>query len=230
MLAGTAPVESFTAGLVESWPAAPAAFEGAEVVQAMVELPYALRQSTLPPALHPTNPPTCVLQAWRCTDGPWGAFAFAQVRIQCRSGLRPRGFVRACVASTEAAADGLRAWGFAPVVGDVEVRRYYDEVTVDAPGLLSLRATGPDPLDAGDVAHSATLNLAETPNGLRLVQLDIALAPTRVERVRPAAAVEGLPLGVPVSASVAVGSLALEPVRYACRPDVLAFEGTETVT
>jgi hypothetical protein len=33
-----------------------------------------------------------------------------------------------------------------------------------------------------------------------------------------------------VSASVAVGTATLPPVRYACRPDVLAFEGTETVS
>ena len=238
MLVGTASIDDLAAstGEVVAWPTEAVSLADVEVVQAMFELPYALRETLLPPSLHPTNPPTAVVQAWRATAGPWGPFSFVQLRVQCRSGLRPRGLVVGSVADGGAAAEGLGAWGFAPSVAAVAIRRFYDAVTVDAPG-LHLRAVEPVPLDAGDVSYSSTLNVATTPNGLRLVQLDTDVELRRVERVRPVEVhLDGAAWGVPtmslvdpVSASVGVGRVVLQPVRYCCRPDVLAFEGTETV-
>ena len=225
-----------------TWDVPTVSLDGAELVQAMFELRTVGRESALPPALHPTNPPTLVVQAWRCPESPWGAFELAQVRVQCRSGLRPRGFVVGCVVDNGIAADALAgAWGFAPTSGAVRLRRFYDETTVevDVAGVEILRFSGrdPDPLGQDDVAYSSTLNLAHTPNGLRLVQLDMAHAVTRVERVHPSllrfdAAAWGNPAldpWYPVSATVAVGTMTLPPVRFCCRPDVLAFEGTEAV-
>lgn len=237
MLVGTADVASLPAGAVPDWVDEPAALEDLEVVQAMFEVPYAIRESLLPPALHPTNPPTAVVQAWRCGASPWGPFSLVQLRVQCRSGLRPRGFVVGSTVDSAAAAAGLaRGWGFTPSVGPVALRRFYDAVTIEAPGLV-LRAVEPVPLDAGDVGHSSTLNLAMTPNGLRLVQLDTEVSLERVERVRIVeGSLDGAAWGAPqlslrhgVSASVGLGRAVLLPVRYCCRPDVLAFEGTETV-
>jgi hypothetical protein len=162
--------------------------------------------------------------------------------VQCRSGLRPRGFVVGAVVDIEAAGAALAAgWGFTPTLGEVRLRRFYDETTVevDVDGTPVLRLSGgdPDPLGTHDVSYSSTLNLAETPNGLRLVQLDLDVAPDRVERLHPRIEVFDadawgsalLDPWYPVSASVAVGTATLPPVRYVCRPDVLAFEGTETV-
>src|SRR5207253_52354 len=116
----------------------------------------------------------------------------------------------------------------------VEVRRGYDETAVETEG-LRLRLLDPLPLDTSDAQYSSTLNLAHTPNGLRLVQLDVDAALDRVERVSPVleefdADVWGAPLldpWYPVSATVSTGRLTLAPVRFCCRPDVLAFEGTE---
>ena len=93
------------------------------------------------------------------------------------------------------------------------------------------------PCSCRDVNHSSTLNLAHTPNGLRLVQLDLTTELDRVERVQPELEVFeperwGSPLldpWYPVAATVAVGRVTLPPVRFCCRPDVLAFEGTEAV-
>lgn len=242
MLVGSAAVGTFPAGSVSSWDAPAAELDGLELLQAMFELPSSARESVLPPALHPTNPATVVVQAWRCTSSPWGAFALVQLRVQCRSGLRPRGFVVGSVCDSSEAATGLGdGWGFSPRAGQVRLRRGYDEVALDVEvggvEVLALRGRDPDPLGADDVGYSSTLNLAETPNGLRLVQLDLSVAPQRVERLRPTitafdAASWGQPLlrpTTPVSASIAVGRATLEPVRYCCRPDVLAFEGTETV-
>lgn len=237
MLVGTADVASLPAGDVRAWRREPVELDDVELVQAMFELPYAVREALLPPALHPTNPPTVVLQAWRCGASPWGVFSLVQLRVQCRSGLRPRGLVVASRVDNPDAAAGLGdGWGLAPTIGPVLVRRYYDAVTVETQG-LAFRAVEPLPLDPGDVSYAATLALATTPNGLRLVQLDAELTLERAERVRIAAAeLDGGAWGAPlvrlghaVSASVGVGRGVLQPVRYWCRTDVLAFEGTETV-
>ena len=89
MLTGTAAVEDLPAGHVPTWDVEPVVLDDLEVVQAMFELRAAGREAVLPPALHPTNPPTLVIQVWRCGASPWGPFELAQVRVQCRSGLRP---------------------------------------------------------------------------------------------------------------------------------------------
>lgn len=244
MLVGTASVEALAAGAasVPTWDVAPGVLEGVEVVQAMFELRSSAREAVLPPALHPTNPPILVVQAWRAPSSPWGAFTLAQVRVQCRSGLRPRGFVVGSVVDAAAAADGLAAgWGFAATVGVVRLQRAYDRTTVEVEvggrRILGLVGADPDPLGEHDVSWSSTLNLAHTPNGLRLVQLDLEVEPDRLERLRPsldefAAGTWGSDLldpWYPVAASVAVGRATLPPVRYCCRPEVLAFDGTEVV-
>ena len=243
MLVGTASLDELTTGNVPSWDVDTVALDDFEIVQALFELRTAGREAVLPPGLHPTNPPTLAVQVWRCGASPWGPFELAQVRVQCRSGLRPRGFVTGCVIDNDAAGDALGAgWGFAPVGGAVRLRRFYDESTieVDIAHRPVLRLTGrdPDPLGAHDVTWSSTLNLATTPNGLRLVQLDLDVEADRVERLRPSLSLFDaetwgsslLDPWYPISASVAVGRATLPRVRYCCRPDVLAFEGTETVS
>ena len=242
MLSGTAAVEDFASGQVPTWDVEPVVLEDFEIVQALFELRSAARQAVLPPALHPTNPPTLVVQVWRCGVSRWGPFELAQVRVQCRSGLRPRGFVTASVIDNDAAAAGLGAgWGFTARVGAVRLRRFYDETTVevdvDGQSVLRLAGVDPNPLGPHDAGYSSTLNLAQTPNGLRLVQLDLDVSPDRVERLRPSLTTfdaeawgnRVLDPYYPVSASVAVGRATLPRVRYCCRPDVLAFVGTETV-
>ena len=245
MLVGSAAVDDLAHDLatIASWRADSVELDGVEIVQAMFELPYTARESVLPPSLHPTNPPTMVLQAWRCRESPWGAFELAMVRVQCRSGLRPRGLVVASVIDNDGAGRALSdGWGLNPKVGDVRVRRFYDATTVDVSvegrTILDLRGADPDPLGPGDVNYSSTLNLAHTPNGLRLVQLDTHADLDRAERMHSEVVTYdregwGTPMLEPrhaVSASVGIGRLTLDRVRYCCKPDVLAFEGTETVS
>lgn len=227
MLTGSAPVDSFERGQVQTWDTPALVLDDVVIVQAMFELRASAREAVLPPSLHPTNPPTVVIQAWS------GPINVVQVRVQCRSGLRPRGFVVGAVGDAPAR---LAPWGFAARQGDVVMRRGYDETTVVTGG-LSLRLVDPEPLDIADAQYSSTLNLADTPNGLRLVQLDVDADLTRVERATPrleqfdpaAWGNDLLDPWYPVSATVATGRLTLEPVRFVCRPDVLAFEGTEPV-
>ena len=217
---------------------------GAEVLQALFELRVDGREAALPPALHPVNPPTAVIQVWRCPDTPWGPYSVAQVRVGARSGLRPRGHVQGCVGDNAAAVDALRTrWGFPVQPGHVRLDRHFDgttaEVLVDGRPVLSVRGTDPEPLGPGDVAYSTAVTLAHTPRGLRLVQVEYDLAAERAERLRPLplGAFDAVRLGAhpsidpwyPVSASIAVGTLTLHPLRYVCRPDELAFTATEPV-
>ena len=178
----------------------------------------------------------------RVGSSPWGPFALAQTRIECRSGVRPRGFLVGAVVDNAAAAAALSSrWGFCVVPGEVRLRRFYDrvraEVTIDGEEVLGLGLRDPEPLSAADVQYVANMNLAETPNGLRLVQVDAAFTVERAERGDPeVTAFEGDAWGVeeldpwyPISASLTAGTMTLPRLRYLCRADVWAFDGTERV-
>lgn len=245
MLSGTAPLAELLghAATMPSFDTAAETFPDAVVFQAMCEIAVAGRQSSLPAGLHPTNPPSLVVQAWRCPESPWGPFSMAQLRVGCRSGLRPRGMVQGCVVDTADAAVALRErWGFPAQVGTVQLDVGYHEVVLrvglDGREVAALHALGPVPLDPGDVSFATTVVLARTPRGERLVQVDTELAVTRAERLRLSrpmidAAAAGVHPSVvvthPVAASVSRGALTLEALRYVSRPEELAFTGTEPV-
>ena len=202
------------------------------------------RQASLPPGLHPTNPPTFVVQLWRCGESPWGPFGLAQARIGSRSGLRPRGFVQGCVCDNDAAADALRRrWGFPVQRGSVVLRRQYDAtygaVTIGDVQVYEIHAPRPGSsrtrrrvlLDRGDPRH--------TPRGLRLVQVDIDVTVQRAERYKPRLLhFDGPRWGVhpsvvpyhPVSASTADGEITIQRLRYVNKPDELAFTSTEVLS
>jgi hypothetical protein len=215
---------------------APLVLPGAAVLQLITEIRVTGREASLPPSLHPTNPPSAVLLFWDCPESPWGPFRMAQGRVACRSGLRPRGFVQGCVVDNAEACAALRSeWGFPAEVGEVRVDRGYDRVAASA-ARDAVAGRDPDPLGAGDIAFTTTVALAGTPRGLRLVQIDCDYAVTRAERVRPA--VEAFAGGWmhpavepshPISASVALADITLQPHRYVSKPDELAFTGTETI-
>ena len=99
MLFGTADVEALAANapVMERLDTEPLVLPDAWVLQVTYEMPSTAREVLLPPALHPTDPPLVSWTFLRCASGPLGAFALAQLRIECRSGLRPRGFLVASV-------------------------------------------------------------------------------------------------------------------------------------
>ena len=244
MLVGTASVDELVAhaATMPSFDTEALALPDTEVLQALFEVRVAGREAALPPALHPVNPPTFVVQVWHCSDSPWGACTIAQARIGARSGLRPRGHVQACVCDNDDAVEALRTrWGFPARRGDVHLHRHFDGtdagVVLDGTTVLAVRGVDPEPLGPGDIAYSTAVTLAHTPRGLRLVQVEDDVEAVRAERLRllPLAAFDGAALGVhpsvdpwyPVSASIAVGTVTLLPIRYVCRPDELAFTGTE---
>lgn len=244
MLIGTASPEALAAGAptIASWGGEAAQLRQVEVLQVIFEIAAQAREEMLPPALHPTNPPLSTWLLYRCGDSPWGSFAMAQTRIECRSGVRARTFHVASVVDNERAAAALASrWGFAIRPGRITLERGADgvraAVALESGAILDLEVTALEPLASDDVQYIANMNLAHTPSGLRLVQVEPAYETRRAERGRPRllafdAAAWGEP-GIaptyPVAAALCTADVTLPPVRFVCRPDVLAFEGTESV-
>ena len=133
------------------------------------------------------------------------------------------------------------------------MRRHYDGVDLtvapagetsngalardSAGAMLQLSALDPDPLSVGDLQHVGSMNLAHTPLGLRLVQIETHHEPSRVERLAARidafdAAAWGQPLLDPywvVSCSVSLEDIEIPPIRFVCDPAKPAAEGTERV-
>ena len=244
MITGTAPLDELKARRprLASFAAAPVALPGTEIVQAMFEMPSSARECIVPAGLHPTIPPALVLHAWRCPESPWGAFSLVQTRAQTRSGVRPRGFVTGAACDNPRAAEALSSgFGYPALAAEIRWQRAYDSVRLEvARGgetILAFEGADPDPLAAGDVQFSGTLNLADTPRGWRLVQVDPEFKPSRAERLRPklsafTPAAWGDPRldpYYPVSASITLADVTIPALRFVCRPEELAFTGTEKV-
>jgi len=244
MLIGSANIEELAARapVMKRLDGEPVTCERADVLQVMYEIASPCREAMLPPGLHPTDPPIVTWLVYRCPESPWGGFAIAQTRIECRSGLRLRAFLVSAVVDNAAAAQALATrWGFTTQLGQIAVHRHYDSVrvAVAASGrpLLDVVVSDPEPLSPDDVQYVANMNLAHTPRGLRLLQVEPRYHIHRVERGRPrVTAFDGAAWGdsriqpvYPVSASLAAADFTIPRIRFVCRPDVLAFEGTEAV-
>jgi hypothetical protein len=242
MLQGTAAVDGLAAWAptMVGLDTEPLVLDDVEIVQVHYEIDARDLEAPLPPALHPTVPPHISLVAWRASDGPLGAFSLVQLRVGCRSGIRQRGFVLGAVTDAAGAAEALASrWGYPCASGAIEIDRGYDrtrvQVTIGAEPVLDVSLLDPLALAPDDVQFIASMHLAHTPRGLRLVQVDPDIALTRVERSRPDLAcfvagawhADGVVPRWPISASVAIGRVTLPALRYVCRPDVMAFEGTE---
>jgi len=220
----------------------PLKLHGVETFQVFCEIERDGSEALLPPGLHPTVPPAVTWLVQRVSESPWGAFSLAQCRIECRSGLRPRGFLLGGVADrADAAAALAQRWGYALRPGEIRLDRAYDRigaaVRVEGEDVLRAALRDPMPLGSADAYYVANVNLAHTPNGLRLVQVDPEFEIERAERGRPlierfmpaAWNAGGLRPSYPVSGSFTIAAVTLPALRYVSRPDVLAFEGTERV-
>ena len=225
-----------------SWPAREAlALPRARVLQCLFEIESQPLCALLPPALHPTLPPIVCWNAYQFPESPWGTFSLAQTRIQCRSGLRPRGLLLSAVVDAPAAADALaRGWGFRCRPGQIawEPTAQGSRLRVegsDGACELALRLEVPVELPAADVQFVAGMHPAHTERGYRLVQVDLDHAIARAQRGRPVlehfdAAAWGdarVRPCWPVSISAAEADVTLAPLRYFCRPELSAFAGTE---
>jgi hypothetical protein len=247
MLTGVADAERLAEGLpaptIEAWSADSFDLSDVTVLQVIAELRRAHRDELLPPALHSTDPPALSIQAWRVGDSPVGPFAFAHTRLSCRSGVRARGFTTAAFTTSPDAAALLRVrFGFPCRPAEVDLEPHYDgcdlTVTVEGRPVLVVAALDPQPLGPEDVQYTSTLNLAHTPNGLRLVQVETDHHADNVERVKARVVrFEGEvwgdgrldPYHVVTTTLARDRTITLPPVRFVCQADVSAFEGTESV-
>ena len=246
MLVGSASVDDLlhdlTTATIDAFSTDDVELGAVACLQVVAEMRKRSREALLPPSLHPTIPPAMSLQVWDVGASPWGAFTMVMCRVSCRSGVRARGFTTAAFVSTEAACGELRRqFGFPARVADVSLRRGYDRVTAtvtfEGNVIAQVEAIDPEPMANDDVQYTGILNLAHTPNGARLVQVEPHHHATRVERLRAAltsfdGAAWGSALLEPafvVSSSLALESVEIPAIRFVCKPDELAFTGTEAV-
>lgn len=244
MLTGTADIEALAAGaaVITAYQPDAVTLEDVCCLQVTAEMDNRAREAVLPPSLHPTVPPALSIQAWDVGGSPWGPFMMVVSRVYCRSGVRARGFTVSTFVSTDEAAKGLsRVYGFPAVQAGISFRHGYDgadlHLQISSESAMVISAIDPEPMGQDDVQYTSTLNLAQTPNGLRLVQVEADHYPDRVDRLSAGMPVfngglVGNPLLVPrriVSASMTSGKVELPALRFVCRPDELAFTGTEPV-
>jgi hypothetical protein len=245
MLQGTADVEAIAAGA--PYMAAPASepltVPQAELLQVAWEVAAADRDALLPPALHPVNPPVVTFSFLSARESPSGPFTLAETRLLCRSGLRTRGYlIGAFVDNVEIATVLAGGWGYRLAPAAVSLSRRYDgtsaAVVVAGTEVLSTGHVSPAQLSPADLQYTATMHPARFDRGLRLVQVERDFRFTRAERGKPYvhafdAAAWGEPrlrLSHPLSASSAVADVTFKPVRFVCRADVWAFDGTEPIS
>jgi hypothetical protein len=244
MLQGTADIEVIGAAAphVASPAAEPLSIPRAQLLQVAWEVDATDRDSLLPPALHPVNPPVVTFSFLRAREFTHGPFTLAETRLLCRSGIRTRGYhVGAFVDNAEVAALLAGGWGYRITVADVTLGARYDgatgQVTVDGEPVLLTGHVRPRALSPADLQYTSTMHPARLDRGLRLLQVERDFQFVRAERGEPfvhafdsAAWGEArLRLTHPVSASWAVADVTVKPVRFVCRVDVWAFEGTESI-
>ena len=240
-MSGTASVADLAvrSATIGAWVPEPTRFEDVRCFQLLAELRRTERAKLLPPGLHPTDPPALSIQAWVVGSSPWGAFSWAFARLSCRSGVRARGLTTVAVVSTDEAAAGLAStFGFPCRRGSVHLVRHYDGVELDVDDTLRVRSVEARSLGPDDVQYTGTLNLAHTPVGLRLVQVETEHETQQVERTR--ARIDRFdadawgdarldPYDVVASTIAHERSIVIPALRFVCRPDVNAFEGTERI-
>jgi hypothetical protein len=213
-----------------------------EWLQVLYELKGDVAEAVLPPGLHPTVPGLVTWLAWSCEDSPWGPMRLVQTRVECRSGNRPRAMLLSGVCDNAAAIRALESgFGFRLVPGEIDLRRGYDggDLRVREGGreILALELRDPVLLPAEVVQFVSGMHPAHTPNGFRLVQCDMEHAVTRSERTTPRVrAFDAAAWGDaridprhPVSSALGLAEVVIPSLRFVCRPDELAFTGTEKV-
>lgn len=235
-LVGTRPVSAFESGPLVSEPAsAHWQLPGCGILQLMYEIDAAAMTSLLPPALHPTIPPTLVFTITNVPDSPAGPFVLAEVKVGGRSGARPRGLLMKGYCNAATAATALAAhWGYPLEVADCHVVKRYDRVygsvARDGRTLLDITLLNPEPIAGNDIQYLAGLNVArvlrEGAELPRLVQVDPDYTFRSADRGKPSldafdAEAWGLAGAVPnhpVSASYAVADITMPELRYLVDP------------
>jgi hypothetical protein len=244
-LVGTRPATDFEHGpLIRQVAGDPWVLERVQMLQVMYEIEQSAMTSLLPPALHPTIPPTLVVTVMRVPESPVGPFVLAEAKAGCRSGARPRALSVRAYCDSAAACEVLAArWGYPVHPAAVEFAKRYDRswATVRTGGRTVLEAhlVDPEAISGSDIQYLATLNVAriERDGAIlpRLIQVDPEYRFHSADRGHPELpAFEGEAFGLPgaavnwpVSASYAVADVSMPELRYLVdpgKPPLLAVE------
>ena len=219
--------------------------DGVDILHLMFEIDDGNMAELLPKALHPVIPPVAIFSVARVPESPVGPFLLAQVRVGCRAGVRPRGYLLRAYSDSQEACDALaERWGYACRLGEVRLRRYHDrisaEVTAGGEEILRVSMANHEPISGADVQYVANMNLArlatEEDRGV-LVQVDPEYAFHRAERGPPkidlfvpeAWAAVGVEPVYPVSGSFCHVDTGLPRIRYVLDPERPALQGTRKI-
>lgn len=218
----------------------------AELLQATFEVAEDPALRLTPPALHPSIPPYAAFTVARFPDSPVGPFNLAQVRLVCRAGIRPRGYLLGAVCDTAEAATALRdGWGYRVALGEVALSPRHDRVRgtvrVDGRDILDVAMEDGEPIGSADLQLASSLHLVresiEDQSGL-LVQVDPEYAIHSAERGRPRLSSydgdawgtgEHLQPHFPIVAFTCTADTDLPAMRFTLDPRRPAFEGTRRI-
>lgn len=221
----------------------PLTFERAEMIQVFAEIKMGTLEGLLPQALAPTNPSFVSWRGLQLPQTPWGPVTFAETRLVCRAGFRPRVFgVGAYIDNADAAAAFAAGWGFrCTVVDGVKLRRYHDqtqlEVTVDGTAVLSIRMIEPVPTNGASFGLNSNVNFAVTPDGPKLVQAGADyvfhradLGRPRIDAFEPSAwGLGGVRPTYPVSAVAGQADITFREIKFVSDPVEPALRGTTKI-
>jgi len=219
------------------------ALPGIELLRVTFEIARRDVESLFPPALQATLPPLVIWSVYRCKEGPLGPFCLAETQLSCRSGARSRTYLLGGVIDSEKAGAALsERWGFDPRIGEVRLFQGFDRadasVLVEGRTVLQISMRDPVPLGKTAIHFATSVHPAHTPKGLRLLQVDASYHVHRSERGRAfldcfSADEWNEPRVRPtnsVAATFTIADLTLEKLRFMGRPEVNAFEGTESLS
>lgn len=220
--------------------------KGAQILNIDYEIDNDTVDDLIPVTLRPAIPAYAMFNVTRYPDSPVGPFSIAEVRVGCRAGVRPRGFVlRSYVNSGAAAAELARRWGYPTVVGQVYLRAFHDRVvahvtTAEGKKALEMEMIDREFISGTDIQYISSMQLARNQEDGKLwvVQLDPEWVFQRAERGRPHiisvdsqswGAGDMLRADYPISASFTTCDVTLSKLRYVCDPAQDAFRGTTQV-
>lgn len=204
-------------------------FPDATFLQVIYEMDMFSAAQFLPPALAPLRGPSFVMvRAYYFPETPWGPTSIAQVGVLCRYGYRPRIFQFAALTDNPDAVEPLRSgWGIPLKKADsVKLKRYHDgsHLTVENGGenLIHIVTSSPILTAGGSMGINSSVNLADTPKGLRLVQVaenfTFKVAEVSTPDIRHFDAegwgAKGLRMRTPVSAISTVADITLRPIQF----------------
>ncbi|MPY96139.1 MAG: hypothetical protein GEV08_24670 [Acidimicrobiia bacterium] len=235
-----------TAPVIAGLRPAPWELPEAELLQATFEVVEDPALTLTPPALHPSIPPYAAFNVTRFPDTPVGPFTLAQVRLVCRAGIRPRGYLLGAVCDSPDAVAALRsAWGYRVGLGEVVLSQRHDRVrgTVAVGGrtIMDLTMEDGEPIGSSDLQLVANLHLVRESEEDRagvLIQVDPEYAIHSAERGRPELAVYdgeawgtggGLDPHFPIVAFTCTADTDLPAMRFTLDPRRPAFEGTRRI-